>query len=142
VARRVAVLDWRDVQVLVAICSRPFARNELGFDKLDAARHQLIGAFHSYLQEWLPGKEIEDTTRIPLVAALEELSHLLPELEGRDQGQRPGDMTIGDVRNECLRISSLLRAAMADDGPSPGSFLTCLIMGPAVLHSMFGVLVA
>jgi hypothetical protein len=112
VARRVTVLDWADIRILVEICAFQIPANSPKFEKLEAARHDLVNAFLMYMKEWLPGETLDDELRIAMVEALKKVEQAAGR-SGGDDNQR-GPMSTARMAKECARIAGLLRAAMND----------------------------
>jgi hypothetical protein len=126
-AKSIAVLDWKDVQKLLGMCSHAFDRNDPNFEVLENGRRHLIDNFLSYLHEWLPGKEIDDETRRPLIASLESFSGALRKTMISDLESASGVSPSQEMYRECLQIKRRLQAALAPDDSPQG--------GPAVLEA-------
>jgi len=114
-AKSVAVLDWKDVQSLSAMCSYAFARTDPNYETLEFGRRDLIDTFLSYLQEWLPGRQIDDDTRRPLIKSLESFSNALRKAMISDLESGNAVSPLQEMYGDCLRIKRLLQAALAPD---------------------------
>ena len=127
-AKSIAVLDWKDIQSLSAMCSHAFARNDPNFEALESGRRDLIDTFLSYLQEWLPGREIDDETRKPLIKSLECFSSAIRKTIIHDLERGSAVPTLQKMYEESSRIKRRLQSALA---PADDS----LQGGPAVLEA-------
>lgn len=112
-AKSIAVLDWKDVQKLMGMCTQTFSRDDPNFEVLENGRRDLIDTFLSYLHEWLPGKEIDDETRRPLIASLESFSCALRKAMISDLESASGVSPLQEMYEECLGIKRRLHAALA-----------------------------
>src|SRR5687768_14686727 len=117
-AKSIAVLDWKDVQKLLGMCSHAFTRNDPNFEELESGRRELIDTFLGYLQDWLPGREIDDETRRPLIASLESFSGALRKSMISDLESARGVSPSQEMYDECLRIKRRLQAALAPSNDS------------------------
>jgi len=119
-ARSIAVLDWKDVQKLMGMCSHAFARNDPHFEALEIGRQDLMDTFLGYLHEWLPGREIDDETRKPLIASLATFSGALRKTIICDLHSASGVSPLQEMYEECMRIKKRLQEALATSEPQGG----------------------
>lgn len=107
-AKSVAVLDWKDIQELMKLCSMSVDQKNPQAKEFEESRQDLITSYLTYLHEWLPGREIDNDTRRPLIASLQRFSDVLRKGIISDLERDAGDSPFQAPYNECLRIKHLL----------------------------------
>ena len=121
-ARSLAVLDWKDVQSLVGMCSKTFAKSDPNYETLEQCRRKLIETLFVYLEQWLPGRMIDDDARRPLIKALDDFTVVLRTVVISELVNGSEAPWAVEMNSECSRIKKRLRSALSppEDTPENG----------------------
>ena len=117
-SKSLALLEWKDIQSLLRLSAMTYERKDPLFAELEACRQELIPTFLTYLEQWLPGREIENDLRRPLIAALQKYADLLRKAIIVDLEEGEANSPWQESYGECLRIKLLLETAIVRSEPA------------------------